>query len=70
MHNQQILSKLKPWVNNNRQWQAFSDYLDAVIDMQHKALEQADDNVMMYRSQGAIAALRKLKALRDEVNGS
>ena len=70
MNNQQILSKLKPWVNNNRQWQAFSDYLDAVIDMQHKALEQADDNVMMYRSQGAIAALRKLKTLRDEVNGS
>jgi len=24
----------------------------------------------MYRSQGAIAALRKLKTLRDEVNGS
>jgi hypothetical protein len=66
----QILSKLKPWVGNNRQWQAFSDYLDAVIDMQHKSLEQADDNVMMYRSQGAIAALRKLKTLRDEVNGS
>jgi hypothetical protein len=70
MNNQQILSKLKPWVNNNRQWQAFSDYVDAVIEMQQKALEQADDNVMMYRSQGAIAALRKLKTLRDEVNGS
>jgi hypothetical protein len=69
MNNQQILSKLKPWVNNNRQWQAFSDYLDAVINMQHKALEQADDNVMMYRSQGAIAALRKLKTLKDEING-
>ena len=38
--------------------------------MQHKSLEQADDNVMMYRSQGAIAALRKLKSLRDEVIGS
>jgi uncharacterized protein involved in exopolysaccharide biosynthesis len=70
MNNQQILSKLKPWVNNNRQWQAFSDYIDAVIEMQQKALEQADDNVMMYRSQGAIASLRKLKTLRDEVNGS
>jgi hypothetical protein len=70
MNNQQILSKLKPWVSNNRQWQAFSDYVDAVIQMQQKALEQADDNVMMYRSQGAIAALRKLKTLRDEVNGS
>jgi uncharacterized protein involved in exopolysaccharide biosynthesis len=69
MSNQQILSKLKPWVNNNRQWQAFSDYIDAVIEMQQKALEQADDNVMMYRSQGAIASLRKLKTLKDEVNG-
>jgi uncharacterized protein involved in exopolysaccharide biosynthesis len=57
-------------VGNNRQWQAFSDYIDAVIEMQQKALEQADDNVMMYRSQGAIAALRKLKTLRDEINGS
>ena len=69
MNNQQILSKLTPWVNNNRQWQAFSDYIDAVIEMQQKALEQADDNVMMYRSQGAIASLRKLKTLKDEVNG-
>jgi hypothetical protein len=57
-------------VNNNRQWEAFSSYIDAVIEMQQKALEQADDNIMMYRSQGAIAALRKLKTLRDEVNGS
>jgi hypothetical protein len=57
-------------VGNNLQWQAFSDYIDAVIEMQQKALEQANDNVMMYRSQGAIAALRKLKTLRDEINGS
>ena len=72
MHNNkdQLLSRLKPWVGNNRQWEAFSNYIDAVIEMQQKALEQADDNVMMYRSQGAIAALRKLKTLRDEVNGS
>ena len=70
MNNQQTLSKLKPWVSNNRQWEAFNNYIDAVIELQHKALEQADDNVMMYRSQGAIAALRKLKALRDEVIGT
>ena len=57
-------------MGNNRQWQGFSDYIDAVIEIQQKALEQADDNVMMYRSQGAIAALRKLKTLRDEVNGT
>jgi hypothetical protein len=66
----QILSKLKPLVGNNRQWEAFSDYIDAVIQLQHKALEQADDTIIVHRSQGAIAALRKLKTLRDEVNGS
>jgi len=57
-------------VNNNRQWQAFSDYLDFIIGQQHKALEQADNVILMHRSQGAIAALRKLKYLRDEINGT
>jgi hypothetical protein len=66
----QILSKLKPWVGNNRQWLAFNDYIDALIEQQHKALEQSDSNIMMYRSQGAVATLRKLKMLQDEVNGS
>ena len=66
----QILGKLKPWVGNNRQWQAFSDYIDALIEQQHKALEQTDNNILMYRSQGSVATLRKLKLLRDEVNGS
>jgi len=40
-----------------------------LIQKQHKALEQTDNNILMYRSQGAIAALRRLKLLRDEVNG-
>jgi hypothetical protein len=70
MNNQQILSKLKPWVNNNHQWEAFNNYLDEAIETQHRALEQADDNIMMYRAQGAIAVLRRLKILRDEVHGS
>ena len=35
-----------------------------------KVLEQSDDTIMMHRQQGAITALRKLKYLRDEVNGS
>jgi hypothetical protein len=66
----QILSKLKPWVGNNRQWQAFNDYIDLLIEQQHKALEQSDNNIMMYRSQGSVAVLRKLKTLREEVNGT
>jgi hypothetical protein len=37
---------------------------------QHKVLEQADNTIMMYRAQGAVAILNRLKLLRDEVNGS
>ena len=33
-------------------------------------MEQADDGIVLHRQQGAIAALKKLKYLRDEVNGS
>lgn len=57
-------------VGNNRQWEAFNSYIDYTIEQQQKSLEQSDNNILMYRSQGAIAVLRKLKLLRDEVNGS
>jgi hypothetical protein len=71
MHsNKETLSKLKPLVSNHSQWQAFSNYLDEVIEIQQRALEQSDNMVALHRSQGAVAALRKLKTLRDEVNGS
>ena len=60
---------MKPLVNNNHQWEAFNNYIDELINKQHKALEQTDNNILMYRSQGAIASLRRLKLLRDEVNG-
>jgi len=70
MDKQQILSKLKPWVGNNRQWEAFNSYLDDAIEQHHKVMEQSADAVMLHRQQGAIAVLRKLKMLRDEINGS
>ena len=54
-------------VNNNLQWEVFNNYVDALIEQQHKILEQADNDIIMYRSQGAVASLRKLKLLRDEV---
>jgi len=57
-------------VGNNRQWEAFSSYIDLAIAQHQKVLEQSDDIIMMHRQQGAITALRKLKYLRDEVNGS
>ena len=60
---------MKPLVNNNHQWEAFNNYIDMLIQKQHRALEQTDNNILMHRSQGAIASLRRLKLLRDEVNG-
>jgi hypothetical protein len=39
-----------------------------LIEREHKILEQADNNIIMYRSQGAIALLKRLKLLRDTVN--
>ena len=56
-------------VNNNHLWQGFNSYIDALIEQQHKALEQSDNHIILNRSQGAIAALRRLKLLRDEING-
>jgi len=40
-----------------------------LIKRQHQVIEQSEDNIMMYRAQGAIATLRRLKMLRQEVLG-
>ncbi len=56
-------------VNNPKILNSFNNYLDAVIQEQHRILEQSDDTLIIQRSQGAVAILRKLKLLRDEVNG-
>ncbi len=41
-----------------------------MIQQQHRVMEQTDNIVVLHRAQGAIYSLRKLKQLRDEVNGS
>jgi hypothetical protein len=69
MDKQQILSRLKPLVGNNRQWEAFNNYLDDAIEQHHKVMEQSTDVIALHRQQGAIAVLRRLKQLRDEVVG-
>ena len=61
----QILGNLKPLVSHQHQ---LNKYIDTLIEQHHKAIEQVEDTVTMYRTQGAIAALRRLKYLRDEVN--
>ena len=55
-------------VGNLQILNSFNDYVDMLIEREHKILEQADNNIIMYRSQGAIALLKRLKLLRDTVN--
>ena len=43
--------------------------IDYLIEQQHKLLEQSNDNVVIYQAQGAVSTLRRLKLLRDEING-
>jgi len=62
------LPKLKGFVNTNATWEAFQELLDAEIAQQHKNLEQATDVREIGKAQGAIAALRRLSYLKDEVN--
>lgn len=59
---------LKPFVNNKDLWVAFNEELDKRIDVAHKGLEQAEGEEL-YRYQGDVRTLKKLKQLRDYVNG-
>ena len=65
--NKEILGSLKPLVNHQLQ---LNKYIDALIEQHHRAMEQAEDTTVLYRTQGAIGALRRLKLLREEVLGN
>jgi len=60
---------MKTLVNNPQLMNSFNNYIDAKIQEEHRILEQSDDTLVVQRSQGAVAVLRRLKRLRDEVNG-
>ena len=60
---------LKQLVNDKTLWDNFVEYLDDAIAKNHTALEQSDNHVVIHRLQGAIGALRRLKYLREEMNG-
>lgn len=59
---------LKLMVNDPKIWNAFCDELDDQLQLVHRQLEQAEGNDL-YRHQGSAATLKKLKMLRDKVNG-
>jgi len=63
-----LAMSLKTLVNDKPAWDAFLEELDLRISAQHKSLENMTDTAEMYRAQGNIQALRKLKYLRDKVN--
>lgn len=61
---------LKTFVNNKGEWDAFCQELDDNIAELHKRLEQSEHVVEIHQTQGGIRALRRLKYMRDKVNGS
>ena len=61
---------LKQLVNDKPLWDNFIEYIDDAITKNHTALEQSDNHVVIHRLQGAIGALRRLKYLREEMNGT
>mgnify|MGYP000333068061 FL=1 len=63
------LIALKKIVNDKSVWVAFNKTLDEKINQVHVKMEQVQGEADIYRCQGEVAALRKLKYLRDEING-
>lgn len=60
---------LKLFVNNKDLWDAFLEEMDNNLELTHKQLEQNKDEKELFRFQGEARAYRRLKQLRDKVNG-
>ena len=50
-----------------KEWANFNNYLEELVNQQHRTIEQADNMVAVHRAQGSIYTLRRLQKLRDEV---
>lgn len=61
---------LKSLVNDKNTWDSFIEEMDDMIRIEHVRLENATETIEVYRAQGAISTLKRLKFLRDKVNGS
>ena len=61
---------LKQLVNNKELYEEFQKHLDDLIYIRQRTMESANDSVIVYRQQGAIDVLRKLKLLKETVNGT
>mgnify|MGYP003121186154 CR=1 FL=1 len=61
---------LKAFVNNKKEWDAFCEEVDSMIVEQQRRLEQSEVAIEIHQTQGGIRALRRLKYMREKVNGS
>jgi len=61
---------LKQLVNDKECYEQFQNHIDELIRMRQRSLETVNDSTTMYRQQGAIDVLRKLKLLKETVNGA
>lgn len=65
--NKPFLPKLKGMFNTHPVWDAFIEKLDYDIEQHQRKLEQATELSEVFKAQGAIAALRQLKYLKEEI---
>jgi len=60
---------LKQLINDKECYEQFQQHIDDLIKVRQSALEAAQEPHIMYRQQGAIDVLKKLKLLRETING-
>lgn len=60
---------LKQLVNDKEAYSQFIQHIDDLIYLRQRTMETANDAVIVYRQQGAIDVLRKLKLLKETING-
>jgi len=60
---------IKLLVNDKKIWDSFNELIDQKLKFVHSQLEQTMKTEDLYRLQGEARAFRRLKLLRDEVNG-
>jgi hypothetical protein len=66
----EFIGHLKGFVNNPVQWHAFCEFIDSEIETQESVLRTANDTIDIYRAQGAVKALTRLKYMKEAINGT
>ena len=60
---------IKQIVNTPDLYNSLMHELDLIIEAERNALERAEEATRMYQHQGALRVLRRLKNIRESVNG-